>query len=139
MCRSVPRYWRAFAARSCPTFMMGTISQSSGSAASSPLRLYVIPPHSSIGTARASRPWMTSHTKVPMTPMRFFRVELPITGTSHATHVLLLEARHGAHHTRRPRQRARHDLHRAHRGAEGAAPHLGAERHEERVARRGDA
>ena len=39
-----------------PTFMIGTISQSSGSAASRPLNAYVMPPHSSTGRWRGSRP-----------------------------------------------------------------------------------
>ena len=38
-----------------------------------PPSAYAIPPHSSTGPERTSRPWIMSHTNVPMTPTRFRR------------------------------------------------------------------
>ena len=56
MRRSVRRNSPACACRSSPTRASGTISHSSVSAASSAERAYVIPPHSSTGAERGSRP-----------------------------------------------------------------------------------
>src|SRR5688572_10979247 len=116
MRRSARRNSRAFAERSSPTFTSGTISQSSGNAASSALSAYVIPPHSSTGSSRGSRPWMMSQTKVPMTPKRRLALD-PIQN-------LLFERRHGSHDSRRPRQRSRQNAARLHRRTERAAAHL---------------
>src|SRR5689334_20947404 len=67
---SVDKKVAARDARSSPTLTIGTISQSSDSAASSPPRPYAMPPHSSTGAERGSRPWITSQTKDPITPTR---------------------------------------------------------------------
>src|SRR5205823_9655164 len=121
--RSVRRKARARSARSEPTFTIGTISQSGCSAASSPLRPYEMPPHSSTGAFRGSRPWMVSQTSVPMTPIR--RLE--------AAKVLHLECGDGSHHAGGAGKHAGHDARGVHSRPEGASPHLGAERREERV------
>ena len=64
---------RACGQRSDPTRASGTTCHDAGSAASNALSAYVMPPHSSTGSRRGSRPWMTSQTKEPMTPRRFIQ------------------------------------------------------------------
>src|SRR5687768_17437659 len=160
MRRSPPMNSRAREARSNPTFMTGTISQSSGSAASSALRAYVMPPHSSTGTCRASRPWSVSQTKVPMTPSRLRRLGVgsrcrgvggsgarlsipraldpsiprsPDPGPSHFPQLLRLERRDCADDASGAGEDSRHDATRLHRGPEGPTLHLGAQRLEQLV------
>src|SRR6478736_2670557 len=113
--------------RSCPTLMRGTISQSSGSAASIAEREYAMPPHSSTTSCAGSRPWITSHTREPRTP---------ILGNEPLT--LLVEERlGGAEHPRRPRQGPGDDAAGGDRRLEGAPRHLALHRPEEPLTGRG--
>src|SRR5689334_21550093 len=106
--------------------MSGTISQSGGRLASSPPSAYAMPPHSSVGGASGSRPWMRSQTSDPMTPT---------LGTER-----LVQKRLGRPvDTGRAGQLAWHDAAGGHRGLERTPRRLAAERHEQMVARRRDA
>src|SRR3954454_6746853 len=100
-----------------------------------------MPPHSSTGASRGSRPWITSHTKLPITPTRFFRVInlAPASSRLQLAQLLLLERSDGAHDAGGEGKCAGYDPARLHGRLERAAPHLGAERLEQRVSRLGHA
>src|SRR5690348_9174111 len=101
--------------------MSGTISHSSLSAASSPASAYVIPPHSASGAWAGSRPWISSHTNVPITPTRRRFIGAPAGAwPSDRPQHLLLERRDRADDTGRHRERAEHDAARIHRWLERA-------------------
>src|SRR6476469_6433831 len=82
-----------------------------------------MPPHSSVGGARGSRPWIRSQTSDPMTPTL-------------GTEGLVQKGLRRAVDAGRARQLAGHDAARGHRGLERAPRHLAAERHEQVIARR---
>src|SRR6476646_6067245 len=102
-----------------------------------------MPPHSSTGASRGSRPWITSQTKLPITPTRRLRVIVTLSVSSFLsewdesklTQRLHLERRDGSDHAGREGKRARNNPARLHRRPERAPPHLGAERLKERVSR----
>src|SRR5689334_21366589 len=98
--------------------MRGTISQSGGRLASSPPSAYAIPPHSSVGGASASRPWMRSQTSDPT---------MPTLGTRGLGQERLGRAVDAG----RAGEGARHDAARRYRRLERPARDLPAERYEE--------
>src|SRR6476619_169179 len=105
--------------------MSGTISHSGGRLASRPPRAYAIPPHSSVGGASGSRPWMRSQTSEPTTPTL-------------GTEGLVQERLGRPVHARRAGELTRHDAARGHGRLERTPGDLAAQRDEQVVAGHGD-
>src|SRR4051812_18347989 len=94
-----------------------------------------MPPHSSTGASRGSRPWIMSQTNVPMTPTRRFRDinSCPTSCRSELAQRFHLERRNGSDDAGGEGKRTGNDAARFHRGLERAAPYFGAQRLEQRV------